>query len=153
MNKTNKTIVVNKNAKRNFALEDNFKAGIVFEGWEVKSLRNGKVDVKDTYVILKKNEAWLIGLKIDPPASLKIEVDKTKSRKLLLHKREIFKISDAINKKGLTCVLTKIYWKNNKIKCDIDIGRGKKRFDQRQDIKKRDWERKRNRLIKNSKRR
>ncbi len=71
-------------------------------------------------------------------------------RKLLLHKKEIFSIGDAVSKKGETCVLTKLYWKNNKVKCDIAIGKGKKKFDQREDIKKRDWERQKSRILKNS---
>ena len=145
-------IVKNKTASRNFILSDSFQAGIVLEGWEVKSLRNNKVDVKDCYVTLKKGEAWLIGMKIDPPASLKHEViDPTRSRKLLLHKKEIKKLSETIEQKSLTCVLTSLYWKENNIKCDISIGKGKKHRDQRQDIKKRDWERDQGRILKNSK--
>ena len=145
-------IVKNKTASRNFILSDSYQAGIVLEGWEVKSLRNKKVDVKDCYVTLKNREAWLIGMKIDPPASLKHDViDPTRSRKLLLHKKEIKKLSETIEQKSLTCVLTSLYWKENHIKCDISIGKGKKHRDQRQDIKKRDWERDQGRILKNSK--
>ena len=145
-------IVKNKTASRNFILSDSYQAGIVLEGWEVKSLRNKKVDVKDCYVTLKNREAWLIGMKIDPPASLKHDViDPTRSRKLLLHKKEIKKLSETIEQKSLTCVLTSLYWKENHIKCDISIGKGKKHRDQRQDIKKRDWERNQGRILKNSK--
>ena len=78
------TIVINKNASRNYSFAQSFEAGIVLKGWEVKSLRYGKVDVKDSYVKFIRNEAWVIGLKIDPPASLKLEnVDSNKTRKLL----------------------------------------------------------------------
>ena len=150
MTKPDHTIVLNKNARRNFSLNETFQAGISLEGWEVKSLRMGKVDAKDTYVTLKDDEAWLIGLKIDAPGSIQDQVDITRSRKLLLHKKEIFAIGDAVSKKGETCVLTKLYWKNNKVKCDIAIGKGKKKFDQREDIKKRDWERQKSRILKNS---
>ena len=150
MTKPDHTIVLNKNARRNFSLNEKFQAGIALEGWEVKSLRLGKVDAKDTYVTLKDDEAWLIGLKIDAPGSIQDQVDITRSRKLLLHKKEIFAIGDAVSKKGETCVLTKLYWKNNKVKCDIAIGKGKKKFDQREDIKKRDWERQKSRILKNS---
>ena len=150
MTKPDRTIVLNKNARRNFSLNETFQAGISLEGWEVKSLRMGKVDAKDTYVTLKDDEAWLIGLKIDAPGSIQDQVDITRSRKLLLHKKEIFAIGDAVSKKGETCVLTKLYWKNNKVKCDIAIGKGKKKFDQREDIKKRDWERQKSRILKNS---
>ena len=151
--KNNNIIVKNKNASRNYHLSDKFQAGLVLEGWEVKGLRNGKVDVKDSYVTLKNNEAWVIGLKIDPPASLKnAQVDLNRSRKLLLNKKEISKILEAISQQGLTCVLTSIYWKENKIKCDIAIGRGKKTYDQRQDVKQRDWYREKQRILKNSNR-
>ena len=144
-------IVRNKTATRNYKLGESFQAGIVLEGWEVKSLRNGKVDIKDSYVTFKNNEAWLIGTKIDPPASLKnFDADPTRSRKLLLHKKEISQLQKLKGEKGLTVVLTSIYWKENHIKCDIATGKGKKLYDQRQDIKKRDWERDQRRILKNS---
>ena len=144
-------IVRNKTATRNYNLGEAFQAGIVLEGWEVKSLRNGKVDIKDSYVTFKNNEAWLIGTKIDPPASLKnFDADPTRTRKLLLHKREISQLQKLKGEKGLTVVLTSIYWKENHIKCDIATGKGKKLYDQRQDIKKRDWERDQGRILKNS---
>jgi SsrA-binding protein len=143
-------IVRNKTATRNYKLGESFQAGIVLEGWEVKSLRNGKVDIKDSYVTFKNNEAWLIGTKIDPPASLKnFDADPTRSRKLLLHKKEISQLQKLKGEKGLTVVLTSIYWKENHIKCDIATGKGKKLYDQRQDIKKRDWLRDQSRIIKN----
>ena len=144
-------IVRNKTATRNYKLGESFQAGIVLEGWEVKSLRNGKVDIKDSYVTFKRDEAWLIGTKIDPPASLKsFDVDSTRSRKLLLNKKEISQLQKLKGEKGLTVVLKSIYWKENHIKCDIATGKGKKLYDQRQDIKKRDWERDQGRILKNS---
>ena len=151
--KNNNIIVKNKNASRNYHLGDKYQAGLVLEGWEVKGLRNGKVDVKDSYVTLRNNEAWIIGLKIDAPASLKNEnIDPTRSRKLLLNKKEINKILDAVSQQGLTGILTSLYWKDNKIKCDIAIGKGKKTYDQREDVKKRDWNREKQRILKNSNR-
>jgi len=152
MSKDKPTLIVrNKTATRNYKLGESFQAGIVLEGWEVKSLRNGKVDIKDSYVTFKNNEAWLIGTKIDPPASLKnFDADPTRSRKLLLHKKEISQLQKLKGEKGLTVVLTSIYWKENNIKCDIATGKGKKLYDQRQDIKKRDWERDQGRILKNS---
>ncbi len=151
--KNNNIIVKNKNASRNYHLSDKYQAGLVLEGWEVKGLRNGKVDVKDSYVTLRNKEAWIIGLKIDAPASLKNEnIDPTRSRKLLLNKKEINRILDAISQQGLTCVLTSLYWKENKIKCDIAIGKGKKTYDQREDVKRRDWNREKQRILKNSNR-
>jgi len=151
--KNNNIIVKNKNASRNYHLSDKFQAGLVLEGWEVKGLRDGKVDVKDSYVTMKNNEAWVIGLKIDPPPSLRNDqIDPIRSRKLLLNKREINSILEAISQQGLTCVLTSIYWKENKIKCDIAIGKGKKIYDQREDVKQRDWNREKQRILKNSNR-
>ena len=136
-------IVKNKTASRNFILSDSYQAGIVLEGWEVKSLRNNKVDVKDCYVSLKKGEAWLIGMKVDPPASLKHEsIDPTRSRKLLLHKKEIRKISGKIKKESLTLIPTKIYFNKKGIaKLEIALSKGKKLHDKREVKKKRSWER------------
>lgn len=150
MGKDSKNIITNKNARRNFSLSETFQAGIVLDGWEVKSIRQGKIDIKNSYVKLKNDEAWIIGLKIDMPASLKQEANITRSRKLLLKKKEIYSLKDAITKKGEACVLEKIYWSQNLVKCDIALGKGKKKFDQREDIKKRDWERNKARAIKKS---
>ena len=150
MGKDSKNIITNKNARRNFSLSETFQAGIVLDGWEVKSIRQGKIDIKNSYVKLKNDEAWIIGLKIDMPASLKQEANITRSRKLLLKKKEICSLKDSITKKGETCVLEKIYWSQNLVKCDIALGKGKKKFDQREDIKKRDWERNKARAIKKS---
>ena len=145
-------IVKNKSASRNYVLGDSFQAGIVLEGWEVKSLRNGKIDVKNSYVNFKNGEAWLLGVKIDPPGSLKdFDIDPLRTRKLLLKKREISELQKLKNEKSLTIIMTSMYWKENYIKCDIATGKGKKMRDQRQDIKKRDWERDQGRILKNAK--
>ena len=145
-------IVKNKTASRNYILGETFQAGLVLEGWEVKSLRDGKIDVKNSYVTFKKDEAWLFGIKIDPPASLKVfNVDPLRTRKLLLKKKEICQLQKLKEEKGLTIIMTSMYWKENHIKCDIATGKGKKLHDQRQDIKKRDWERDQGRILKNAK--
>ena len=145
-------IVKNKSASRNYVLGDSFQAGIVLEGWEVKSLRNGKIDVKNSYVNFKNGEAQLLGVKIDPPGSLKdFDIDPLRTRKLLLKKREISELQKLKNEKSLTIIMTSMYWKENYIKCDIATGKGKKMRDQRQDIKKRDWERDQGRILKNAK--
>ena len=152
MSKDNSNLIVrNKTATRNYKLGESFQAGIVLEGWEVKSLREKKVDVKNSYVTFKKNEAWLIGIKIDPPSSLKnFDVDPLRTRKLLLNKKEIAQLQKLKVEKSLTIIMTNMYWKNNHVKCDIATGKGKKLVDQRQDIKKRDWERSQGRILKNS---
>ena len=152
MSKDNSNLIVrNKTATRNYKLGESFQAGIVLEGWEVKSLREKKVDVKNSYVTFKKNEAWLIGIKIDPPSSLKnFDVDPLRTRKLLLNKKEIAQLQKLKGEKSLTIIMTNMYWKNNHVKCDIAMGKGKKHKDQREDIKKRDWERTQGRILKNS---
>ena len=152
MSKDNSNLIVrNKTATRNYKLGESFQAGIVLEGWEVKSLREKKVDVKNSYVTFKKNEAWLIGIKIDPPSSWKnFDVDPVRTRKLLLKKKEIAQLQKLKGEKSLTIIMTNMYWKNNHVKCDIATGKGKKLVDQRQDIKKRDWERSQGRILKNS---
>ena len=152
MSKDNSNLIVrNKTATRNYKLGESFQAGIVLEGWEVKSLREKKVDVKNSYVTFKKNEAWLIGIKIDPPSSLKnFDVDPLRTRKLLLNKKEIAQLQKLKGEKSLTIIMTNMYWKNNHVKCDIATDKGKKLVDQRQDIKKRDWERSQGRILKNS---
>jgi len=152
MSKDNSNLIVrNKTATRNYKLGESFQAGIVLEGWEVKSLREKKVDVKNSYVTFKRNEAWLIGIKIDPPSSLKnFDVDPLRTRKLLLKKKEIAQLQKFKGEKSLTIIMTNMYWKNNHVKCDIASGKGKKLVDQRQDIKKRDWERSQGRILKNS---
>ena len=152
MSKDNSNLIVrNKTATRNYKLGESFQAGIVLEGWEVKSLREKKVDVKNSYVTFKRNEAWLIGIKIDPPSSLKnFDVDPLRTRKLLLKKKEIAQLQKLKGEKSRTIIMTNMYWKNNHVKCDIATGKGKKLVDQRQDIKKRDWERSQGRILKNS---
>ena len=151
MSKDNSNLIVrNKTATRNYKLGESFQAGIVLEGWEVKSLREKKVDVKNSYVTFKKNEAWLIGIKIDPPSSLKnFDIDPLRTRKLLLNKKEIAQLQKLKGEKSLTIIMTSMYWKNNHVKCDIATGKGKKLVDQRQDIKKRDWKRSKGRILKN----
>ena len=147
----NNIIVKNKNAARNYHLTDKYQAGIVLEGWEVKGLRDGKVDVKDSYVTLKNNEAWVIGLKIDPPASLMHEsIDPTRSRKLLLNKKEINKLIGKMQRDGFTIVPTKMYFKKGKAKIELAIAKGKKQFDKRATKKNRDWNRDKARYIRKS---
>ncbi|MEK9780338.1 MAG: SsrA-binding protein SmpB [Gammaproteobacteria bacterium] len=149
--KNQKIITINKNAKRNYSFSKTFQAGISLLGWEVKSLRESKIDIKDSYITVRKNEAFIIGVKIDPPASLKNEsTDPLRSRKLLLNKKEIIEIQKNIQQKNLTCISTQFLWVNNKVKVDIAIGKGKKLRDQREDIKKRDWQRNQDRIFKNS---
>ena len=144
------TIVLNKRAKFNYQLHDKFEAGLALEGWEVKSLRAGKCQLMDTYVLLKGAEAFLLGCTITPlpSASAHIPTESQRTRKLLLHRREIARLIRATQQKGQTCIPVALYWKNNKVKCEIALATGKKEHDKRATIKERDWNRDKSRMLK-----
>ncbi len=126
-----------------FFVESRFEAGLVLAGWEVKSLRAGKAQLVDSYVLLKDNEAWLMGFHITPlkAASTHVIADPTRTRKLLLNKRELEKLFGAVQQKGHTCVALSVYWKAHLIKCEIALAKGKKDFDKRHTEKERDADR------------
>lgn len=144
------TIVVNKRASHDYQLEDRFEAGLELHGWEVKSLRAGKAQLVDSYVLVKDGEAWLLGAHIPPlpSASSHVTADPTRTRKLLLHKKEISRIFSATQQKGYACVATAMYWKGPRVKVEIALARGKKQFDKRRAEKDRDWSREKQRLFK-----
>ena len=146
------TIALNKKAKHEFFLEDRFEAGLALEGWEVKSLREGKVNFMDSYVLMKDGEAFLFGCHISPlpTVSTHFVPDPTRTRKLLLHRRGLGRIFGAIAKKHLTCVPLALYWKNGKVKCEIALAQGKKLHDKRATEKDRDWNREKSRILKNA---
>lgn len=144
------TIALNKRARHDYLLEDRFEAGIVLEGWEVKSLRAGKGQLVDSYVLVRNGEAWLLGANITPlsSASTHVVADPQRTRKLLLHAKEIARIYAATQQKGFTCVATALYWKGNRVKCEIALGKGKKLHDKRASSRDRDWNRQKERLMK-----
>ena len=146
------TIALNKKAKHNYFLEQKFEAGIALMGWEVKSLRDGKVNLTDTYVLIQNSESWLIGTNITPlaTASTHYVTEPIRSRKLLLNRRELDKLEAGVNQKGHTCVCTALYWKNHLVKCEIALARGKADFDKRNDEKERDWDRQKQRIMRHS---
>lgn len=143
------TIALNKKAKHDFHIETKFEAGLVLTGWEVKSLREGKAQLTDSHVFLKNGEAWLLNAHITPLTSTctHIIAEPTRMRKLLLHKKEIGKISAGINQAGHTCVALALYWKKNKVKCEIALAKGKKEYDKRASEKERDWDRQKQRVV------
>ena len=147
---TSNTIVLNKKARHDFFIEEQFEAGISLEGWEVKSLRAGKVQIRDSYVLLKDAEAFLFGALITPlpTASTHIKPDPQRTRKLLLHRREINKLIGAVERKGYTVVPTAMYWKQGKAKIEIGMAKGKQAFDKRHTEKERDWQREQQRIMK-----
>jgi len=144
------TIVLNKKARHDFFIEEKFEAGIALEGWEVKSLRAGKIQIRDSYILLKDAEAYLFGALITPlpTASTHINPDPQRTRKLLLHRREINTLIGAVERKGYTVVPTAMYWKQGKAKIEIGMAKGKHEFDKRRTEKERDWQREKQRLLK-----
>ena len=143
-----KTIVLNKKVRRDYFIDERFEAGISLKGWEVKSLRAGKVEIIDSYILLKNGEAYLFGALITPLSGASSFVSETqRNRKLLLHRIELNKIIGAVERKGFALVPTALYWKNGHVKLEIGIGRGKKMHDKRETEKKRDWQRQKARLI------
>lgn len=144
----NNTIALNKRARHDYHLEETFEAGLVLEGWEVKSMRAGKTQLVDSYVFLKNGEAWLLGAHVTPlsSASSHINTDPTRTRKLLLNQRELNKIFTAVNQKGYTCIATALYWKQHLVKCKIALAKGKQAHDKRDTQKDRDWDRQKQRL-------
>jgi SsrA-binding protein len=146
---TGKTIALNKRAKFDYDLQDRFEAGIALLGWEVKSLRAGKVQLVDSYVLFKNGEAWLFGAQIMPLASASTHfvTDPTRTRKLLLKQREISRLQEAAEQKGYTVVATALYWKEHLVKCEIALAKGKQQHDKRETEKERDWEREKQRIF------
>jgi SsrA-binding protein len=145
-------IAQNKRAKFDYALLETFEAGVVLSGWEVKSLRMGKVQLTDTYVLMKDGEAFLLGAQITPldTVSTHYVTDPTRTRKLLLNKRELSKIKVAVQAKGQTCVCTQLYWKGHLVKARIALAVGKTDHDKRDTQKDRDWNRQKQRIVRDN---
>lgn len=148
--KTDTTIAVNRKAHHEYAIEERFEAGLVLQGWEVKSLRAGKVQLDQAYVIIKGNECWLLGSLITPlqTASTHIHADPTRTRKLLLNRRELSKLVGSVERQGYTLIPLSLYWKNKHIKLSIALAKGKKLHDKRASDKERDWQRQKQRIVK-----
>lgn len=144
------TIALNKKATHDFFIEERYEAGIALQGWEVKSLREGRVQIKESYITLKEGEAFLFGAHIVPlaTASTHIHPDPTRTRKLLLHRSELSKLIGLVERKGYTLVPTAMYWKKGIAKLEIGLARGKKQHDKRASEKDRDWKREKERIFK-----
>lgn len=145
-----KTIAVNKRARFEYHIEERFEAGIALEGWEVKALRDGRIQFADSYVLLKDNEAFLFGCLINPlpTASTHISPDPTRTRKLLLHRRELDRLFGAVERKGYALIPTAMYFLKSRVKVEIGLAKGKKQHDKRRVEKDRDWERQKGRILK-----
>lgn len=148
--KSDNTIALNRKARHDYFIEDRFEAGLVLQGWEVKSLRAGRVQLDQGYILLKHAEAWLFGALITPlqTVSTHITADPQRSRKLLLHQRELSKLIGNVERRGYTVVPLALYWKNNRVKLEIGLAKGKKMHDKRAAEKDRDWQRQKQRLFK-----
>jgi len=149
-NKTpSNTIAENRRARHDYHLEERFEAGLVLQGWEVKSMRAGMAQLTDTYVHVRDGEAWLINAHITPLASASTHViaDPIRMRKMLLHAKEIAKIFQAISAKGYTAVATRLYWKDNRVKCEVALAKGKQEHDKRKTMAERDWNRQKQRVL------
>lgn len=144
------TIAVNKRARFEYTLEERLEAGIALEGWEVKALREGKLQFGDSYVLLKNGEAFLFGCLITPLPSVSTHIspDPMRTRRLLLHRREIDRLIGLVERKGQTVIPTAMYWKQGKVKVEIAVATGKKQHDKRRAEKDKDWQRKKGRILK-----
>lgn len=151
-NTGSRTIALNKKARHDYTIEDKFEAGLMLQGWEVKSIRDGRVQMTDTYVMVKDNEIWWVAGQITPllSASTHINPEPTRSRKLLLHRREIDKLVGAVDRKGYTLVPLAMYWSKGRVKLEIGLAKGKKTHDKRAAEKERDWSREKQRILKTS---
>ena len=143
-------IVENRRARFEYEIEDRFEAGLALEGWEVKSLRAGRAQIIDGYGLVRNGQAWLLGAHISPlpSASTHVAADPTRTRPLLLHRREIARLQGLTERRGYTLVPLRLYWKRGRAKVEIGLAKGRKLHDKRARDRDRDWERERERLLK-----
>ena len=146
------TIALNKRARHEYFIEDEIEAGLELQGWEVKSMRAGKANISDSYIIFKNGEAYLFGATIQPLslASTHVVCDPTRTRKLLLNKRELDNLFGKSSRDGFTIVALSLYWKGPWAKIKIGLAKGKKQHDNRDDIKEREWKVAKERIMKNA---
>jgi SsrA-binding protein len=144
-------IAVNRKARHDYFIEDTFEAGLVLEGWEVKSLRAGNVQLPESYVYIREGEAWLFGAHFSPlnTASSHVKADPTRRRKLLLHRQELDRLIGAVERKGYALVPLDLHWHKGRAKLNIGMAKGKKQHDKRAADKDRDWKRQKERILKN----
>ena len=148
--KPSTSIALNKKARFDFFIEEKIEAGISLEGCEVKSLRAGKAQLTESYVVVRKAEIWILGASLTPlaSASTHIDTDPARTRKLLLHRKEIDRLSGLVDRKGYTLVPLELYWNRGRAKLSIGLAKGKKQYDKRSEKKKQDWERDKARALK-----
>jgi SsrA-binding protein len=144
------TIALNKKARFDYFIEETIEAGLALEGWEVKSLRAGKAQITESYVLLRSGEAWLLGAHFTPlpTASTHITPDPSRTRKLLLNRQEIDRLTGMVERRGYALVALELYWKKGRVKLAIGLAKGKKQHDKRATEKERDWQRDKARIMK-----
>lgn len=144
-----KTIALNRSARHEYHLESRFEAGIALQGWELKSIRAGRMNMGDAYAVVKRGEIFLFGSQITPlsQASTHVVADDRRTRKLLLHRHEIDKLVGKVEREGYTLIPTAVYWKGNKVKLELALAKGKQAHDKRQASKDRDWARDKQRVM------
>ena len=144
-----KTIALNKRAKHEYHLEERVEAGISLQGWELKAIRAGRANIGESYAIVKDGELYLFGAQITPliSASTHVIADAHRTRKLLLHRREIDNLVGRVQRDGYTLIPTALYWKANKVKTELALARGKQTHDKRESAKERDWNREKQRVM------
>ncbi len=143
------SIANNRKAFHDYFIEERFEAGIALEGWEVKAIRAGRLQLRDAYVIVRGGELWLLGCTITPlpTVSTHFQPDPTRTRKLLMHSREIDRLIGAVERSGYTLVPLDMHYSKGRIKLEIGLAKGKKQHDKRESERERDWQRQRQRLL------
>ncbi|MCL2298432.1 MAG: SsrA-binding protein SmpB [Proteobacteria bacterium] len=143
------SIVDNRKAFHDYFIEERFEAGLVLDGWEVKAVRNGRAQLKEAYVVVRNGELWLLGAHITPltSASTHVRADPTRTRKLLMHAKEIQRLIGQVERAGYTLVPINLHFKSGRIKLEIGLAKGKKQHDKRQTEKEREWNREKQRLL------
>ena len=144
------SITTNKKAFHDYFVEEKYEAGLALEGWEVKAIRAGRVNIKESYVIIKKGEIWLLGMRLTPlpEASTHVHPEPTRTRKLLLHAGEIDKLIGKVERAGYTLVPLDLHYTRGRVKAEIGLAKGKKQHDKRDAAQDKDWKRQQERLMK-----
>ncbi len=147
--KSGGTIALNKRASHEYHFEDRFEAGLALQGWELKSIRAGRANITEAYAVVRDGELFLFGAQITPliSASSHVVADDRRTRKLLLHRREIDTLIGRVQRDGYTLVPTAMYWKGNKVKAELALAKGKQSHDKREANKQRDWDREKLRVL------
>ncbi|HWU70522.1 MAG TPA: SsrA-binding protein SmpB [Pseudoxanthomonas sp.] len=143
------TIALNKRARHDYHLEQRYEAGMALQGWELKAIRAGRANIGESYAVVRKGEIFLFGAQITPliQASTHVVADDRRTRKLLLHKREIDTLIGKVERDGYTLIPTALYWKGSKVKAELALAKGKQAHDKREASKERDWQREKQRAM------